>query len=503
MAKIAEQSELPPLRLERESRKPLSQQLQGEIARAILDGRLKPGARLPSTRRLSSDLGLARNTVNAAYDQLLAEGYIECAVGSGTRVAPALPSDIGLRAGQQNHRARRPGPQLSQRGARLTAAMRSARTMEARGPAVGSPDLETFPIKQWKRFMTQQIAALPSAAFGYSHPAGYAPLRKAIADHLGRTRGMSVSAEHVIVVAGTQQALDLAARILLDLGDSILFEDPGYLGARMAFLAAGVTLQPVPVDAEGMEIGRAWHLDARAAYVTPAHQFPLGMTMSLARRLALLEWAEERNAWIFEDDYDGEYRYGSDPISAIASLDTSGRVVYIGTFSKVVSPALRIGFMVVPPPLLEQIATARRYSDRQSPIFEQAALAAFMESGAFARHVRRMRTIYEERRDVLVRALERHGKDLVEVEAPQTGLHVTAWLRGGIDDVRVAEAIGSGAAPLAALPISGYCMRPLRRGGLQVAFSQAPATAIEPAVRRIVEGIRKTTRSSSIARGKQ
>ncbi len=490
MAKTAGQGDLPLLRLDRKSQTPLHKQLHAEISRAVLDGRLKPGARLPSTRRLSSDLGIARNTANAAYDQLLAEGYVECAVGSGTRVASALPSHVAPRARQRERQTRSAkAPLLSRRGTQLTAATRSADSVEGRGPAIGAPDVSAFPLKQWKRLMARQIEALPRDQLAYTRSAGYAPLRSAIAEHLGRTRGMSVSPKQVIVVAGAQHALDLAARLFLDHGDSMLFEDPGYLGARIAFLAAGVTLRPVPVDAEGMVVDATRHTEARAAYITPAHQYPLGMTMSLARRLALLEWAEKANAWIFEDDYDGEYRYGSDPLSALASLDASGRVIYIGTFSKVLFPGLRIGFMVVPPNVAGRVASARGFTDRHSPIIEQATLAAFMRSGAFARHVRRMRSMYEERRAAVVRALERHGRGLVDVEAPQTGMHVTVWLPHQADDTRVAEGAAS-AAPLVVLPISGYCMRPLPRGGLQVGFAQAPIASIEPAVRRIVEAVR-------------
>jgi GntR family transcriptional regulator/MocR family aminotransferase len=491
MPKPPGQCGLPELAIDRASEQPLSRQIHAGIAKAILEGRLEPRAPLPSSRQLSVDLGVARNTVNSAYDQLVAEGYVECFVGSGTRVASALPAEIAL---AKHHTQRRRAmarhlPHLSRRGSRLTDETEAADRVERRGPAIGHPALEHFPFKIWSRLMAQQIRSLRSKQFGYTGSLGYGPLRRLIAEHVVRTRGISVESDHVIIMAGAQQALDVAARVLLDAGDRVLFEDPGYIGARMAFLAAEVTICPVPVDAEGMNIERARDPRARAAYVTPAHQFPLGMKMSLARRLAMLEWAEASNAWIFEDDYDGDHRYAGKPLSALASLDSSGRVVYIGTFSKVLFPGLRLGFMVVPPRIAQRVGSARGFVDRQCPILEQATLAAFIEQGYFARHIRRMRSVYAERRGALIRALQKHGGDALEVDAPETGMHVIAWLPEGASDVRIADAVGGGA--LTVLPLSGYCVRQLPRPGLVVGFSQSATSEIEPSARNVATVIRR------------
>ncbi|MGH7754663.1 MAG: PLP-dependent aminotransferase family protein [Vulcanimicrobiaceae bacterium] len=488
-------TELPIVALDRSSEVPLGRQLHATLARAILDGRLKAGARLPSTRRLSADLGVSRNTVNFAYDQLSAEGYIESAVGAaGSRVTSSLPAAVS-RAGLEPEAARTVGesrkPGLSRRGAAFSEAAAVTDAIELRAPGFGSPALDEFPMKLWKRLMTQTAARMPSLELGYGKPAGYFPLRELIAEHLGRTRGLNASPKQIIVVAGTQQALDLAARMLLDAGDRVLFEDPGYPGARTALLGSGAILHPVPVDAEGMNPNALPFSQrrARAAYLTPAHQFPLGTTMSLARRLALLEWADSCNAWIFEDDYDGEFRYAGNPLSALASIDTSERTVYIGTFSKVMFPALRIGFMVLPRDVAGRMVSARGYLDRQSPLFDQVALAAFMEQGHFVRHIRRMRAVYAERRATLVQALAEYGADLFHVDAPETGMRVIAWLRDDLDDKRIADAVDN--RGLTVVPLSAYYLEAPPRPALLIGFATVRLGAIEPDVRRIASAVRE------------
>ncbi len=494
MPKSAPESRLPPLQLDRLSATPLSRQLHAELVRVILDTQLAAGTRLPSTRGLSADLGVARNTVNSAYDQLAAEGYVESHVGSGTCVARSLQVQTAATSRQRVVKTRR---HLSRRGARTYAATLLADAFESADPRVGHPDLDEFPFAIWKRLLSRQIDGLARRAFGYPNARGYEPLQGAIVQHLARTRGMNAAADQVIVVSGTQQALDLCTRALLDVGDHVLFEDPGYIGAQMAFVAGGLTICPVPVDDEGMDVARSPVRSARAAYVTPAHQYPLGAQMSLSRRLALLEWARSCDAWIFEDDYDGEYRHAGEPLSSLTSLDASGRVIYIGTFSKVLFPALRLGFIVAPSDLAERIASIRGYADRSSPILEQATLAAFIEQGYFAQHLRRMRALYAERRALLLSALREHAGALVDVVVPETGTLVVLWLPKGVDDRRLARAVGN-AGPLAVLPISGYCVRPPNRLGLLVSFTQARVEQIEPAVRdlaRVVRRLRRAGRS--------
>ncbi|HTU80894.1 MAG TPA: PLP-dependent aminotransferase family protein [Candidatus Acidoferrales bacterium] len=486
--KTAARSELRPLKLDRASDKPLNRQIHGEIAAAVLAGKLKPGSRLPSTRMLSNELGVSRNTVNAAYEQLAAEGYIESAVGAGTRIASLLPADL---LGQS--RSQRPGkvraPRLSRRGAAMARATVPFDVVERRAPGIGEPAIELFPFRIWKHLMARQFDSLAKSELGYANPAGFLPLREQIATYLESTRGIRVSSRRILVVAGTQQALDLVARLLLDAGDRVLVEDPGYPGARAALLAACAELVPVSVDAEGMDVGslRHPHRKARAAYVTPAHHFPLGATMTLGRRLALLEWAEGSNAFILEDDYDGEFRYAGSPLSAIASIDTGGRVIYIGSFSKLLYPSLRLGFMVLPEELLPRIVSVRGFTDRHSPVVEQATLAAFMGEGHFARHVRQMRAIYEQRRSALIEALSRHAGDLVDVVAPETGMHLLVGLRG-LNDKRAAEAIGP--QKLAIVPISNYYHRSRRCDVLLLGFAQCTPDDVDRSVRNLAKAVR-------------
>jgi GntR family transcriptional regulator/MocR family aminotransferase len=468
MAKTAWQTDLP-LSIDRAADKGLSRQIYTEIARAILDSRLLPGARLPSARGLGKELNVARNTVNSAYDQLAAEGYIERVVGSGSKVSASVRVQPFLGAQKLSAKQRR--PRLSRRGTELTNGTLAVLKDEFGAKYIGDPALDAFPIKLWKRLVARQLERLSPDELGYGVPGGYKPLRDVIAEYLARTRRMTVSPEQVIVVAGAQHALDLTARLLLDAGDGVLFEEPGYPGARAAFVAAGATLCPVRIDDEGMDLESlpSRKRGARLAYTTPAHQFPLGPTLSLRRRLALLEWAQDVNAWIIEDDYDGEFRFAGNPLSALASLDRSGRVIYIGTFSKVVLPALRLGFMVVPESLAERTLAARKYTDRHSPLLEQAALAAFMEEGHFARHIVRMRAIYAERRSALMNAFRKHAQDLFDVIAPETGVHVIARLRTRMDDKMAADVVRT--CGLAAMPLSSYYVGMPKSRGFLVSFA--------------------------------
>src|SRR5262245_38120039 len=334
------------LGLDRASGVPFYRQIYDGVREAILSGRLRPGARLPSTRVLAADLETSRNTVLAAFGQLLAEGYVEGRVGAGTTVARTLPETL-LRARPEAAGTERPGrrPRLSRRGALLvgTRAALGRGAIAAHPFRPGLPGLETFPFDLWTRLIARRWRRVPRQLLDYGDPAGYAPLREAIAAYLGEARAVRCEATQVIVVTGAQQAVDLAARVLLDPGETAWVEDPGYQGARGALVAAGIRLASVPVDVEGLAVRRGARSapGARLVYVTPSHQYPLGVTMSLQRRLALLEWASASGAWILEDDYDSEYRYAGRPLAALQGLDTAGRVIYAGTFSKVLLPAPR------------------------------------------------------------------------------------------------------------------------------------------------------------------
>jgi GntR family transcriptional regulator/MocR family aminotransferase len=464
-----------PLHLDAAQAEPLYQQLYAEIRAAILGGRLAAGARLPSSRELAAGLGVARATVVGAFEQLLAEGYLESRVGSGTFVARDLPDDLlQARAPRAGLGAAPPGgPTLSQRGAALATIPVSASTGDRGLPRpfeAGLPDIAGLPLEQWARLAARCYAAPPPELLSYGDPAGYRRLREAIAAYLAAARGVRCSAEQVIIVAGSQQGLDLAARLLLDPGDLAWVEDPGYVGVRGAFTAAGAALVPVPVDDEGLDVAAGMRLAPRArlAYVTPSHQFPLGVTMSLARRLALLEWARAADAWLLEDDYDSEYRYAGRPLAALQGLDDSGRVLYLGTFSKVLFPALRLGYLVVPPALADAFAAARALADRNPPGLEQAILAEFIAEGQFARHIRRTRALYAVRQRTLLKALCPLA-DRLALAPAAAGMHLVGYLPPGADDTAYARA--AAAQGVRAVSLSAYATRPLTRGGLVLGYS--------------------------------
>ncbi len=330
---------------------------------------------------------------------------------------------------------------------------------------------------------------LPSALLGYGHPSGYRPLREEIAAYLGAARAVRCVWEQVIVVSGSQQALDLAARVLLDPGDAAWVEDPGYAGARGALTGAGARLVPVPVDEEGLRVsaGMARCADARLAHVSPSHQYPLGATMSLPRRLELLAWASRAGSWVIEDDYDSEFRYTGRPVEALQGLDAEGRVIYVGTFSKVLSPALRLGYLVVPPDLVDPFTAARELADRHAPTVEQATLARFIAEGHFARHVRRMRALYAERQVALVSAAARDLPGLVDVGPAEAGMHLVGWLPADADDREASRRAEAGGVEANALSL--YGIEPLRRGGLLLGYAAVDEAGIRDGVRRLAAAL--------------
>ena len=421
--------------LDRTLKEPLHRQIYGQIREGILSGRLRPGRPLPSTRALAGELGVSRNTVLLAFDQLLSEGYIEGRVGSGTYVtrvvpdrllhAPAKPPAAASRAEDRG---------LSQRGERL-AALLPPRAVTFPTFALGMPDVDSFPTEIWGRIMGRLWRAAPRDLFTARDPRGYAPLRTAIADYLRSVRALDCDRDQVMVTSGAQAGLDLAARVLLDRGDRVWMEEPGYRGLRAALVAAGAEAVPVPVDAEGIrvDVGRRAAPDARLAAVSPSHQFPLGVTMSLGRRLALLEWARETGAWILEDDYDSEYRYAGRPLAALQGLDRAGRVIYVGTFSKVMFPSLRLGYLVLPHDLVEPFCRARAAIDDHASMVAQPALAEFLNDGYFSAHVRRTRALYAERQEVLVDAVRRRLSGLLRIAPSEAGMHLVAGIEPDAD----------------------------------------------------------------------
>jgi GntR family transcriptional regulator/MocR family aminotransferase len=479
------------LHLDRRSRVPLQRQLYDEIRTAILSGRLAPGARVPATRVLASDSGTSRNTVSGAFDQLLSEGYLEGKVGSGTYVARTLPEDL-LRV------MRQPGPSrpvvaracLSRRGRMLGAipvSLRSREIATEHAFRTGLPAFDEFPRALWARLGARLLRHAPAAILTYGDPAGYRPLRRAIAEYLRAARGVSCSAEQVIVTAGSQQALDLSARLLLDPGDAAWVEDPGYLGARGALRAAGVRSIPVPVDSGGLSVveGEKRAPGARLACVTPSHQYPLGMTMPLSRRTALLAWARRHHAWIVEDDYDSEFRYSGRPLQALQGLDPIGCVIYTGTFSKVLFPSLRLGYMVVPESLVDTFVSARALADRHPPGLEQAVVAEFLAEGHFARHVRRMRTLYAERQEALVAALGGELAGAIEASPAEAGMNLAAWLRGNASDSQLSQKAAQ--VGVVVTPVSAYAVEVKPRPGLLLGYAAFSTRQIREGVRKLAE----------------
>jgi GntR family transcriptional regulator/MocR family aminotransferase len=458
-----------PLSLDRQDTQPAYRQIYQRLRDAILAGDLAPGARLPSTRSLASQLATARGTVSFAYELLAGEGYILARGAAGTIVDP----ELGAR----------------RRGARGPAMPRRAAPPATPAPAaplpfqMGLPALDAFPRKLWSRLAARRARGLAAGALAYQDPAGAPALRRALVAYLGIARGIACRAEQIFVTAGFQGALGLIAQTLLRRDDQVWIEDPGYFLARQALALAGARLVPVPVDRDGLDVaaGIARAGAARFAVVTPAHQAPLGVMLALPRRLALLAWAARAGAWIIEDDYDSEFRYRGRPLPALKSLDERGRVVYAGTFSKVLFPGLRLGYLVVPDPLVERFALACALLQPQAAPLPQAIAAEFITEGHFARHIRRMRQLYADRRAALVAALR--AQLALAIDSPPGGMHVLARLPAGTDDQALAaRARDAGLAPsaLSAAAIEAAC-----GAGLLLSFTNIAATDATRAVRRL------------------
>lgn len=469
----------------------LYRQLYNNLRAAILSGRLKRGSRLPSTREMAVSLNVSRNTVLNAFEQLLAEGYLETAPASGTFVSLHLPE--GERA--TDRAALRAVLGKPPRWSRLAESLSTVPSLTVgdqgaerpRAFRAGLPALDAFPFKLWGRLVARRARHVDKALLDYQATAGYRPLREAIAAHVTVSRQVRCAADQVVIVSGSQGALDLVARLLVDPGDPVWLEDPGYLGARGAFAGAGARIVPVPVDAEGLrvDVGRKRCPEARLAYLTPSHQFPLGVTLSLQRRLDLLAWARAANAYVVEDDYDSEYRFHGRPLAALQGLDDSGRVIYVGTFSKTLFPALRLGYLILPPTLLDTFLAARAYTEVHAPPLEQGALADFLVDGHFGRHLRHMRALYAERRATLLRALD--GLPL-EPYAADTGMHGIAWLPRGTDDAAVARAAAGHGVDVT--PLSRFSLGRHTRPGLLLGYAGVSPAEIWAGARRLAPALK-------------
>jgi GntR family transcriptional regulator/MocR family aminotransferase len=404
----------------------LHRQIYQEWRRGILTGRFHPGDRAPSSRELASTLNVSRSTVTQAYEQLVAEGYLESAHGSGTYVCRHIPDELLQARRSMVNRNTACGPvRLSRYGRRL----REDFNFPPAVPgiirfSIGRPDLDQFPFRIWRKLLTRQLREARPEIFDYADlSSGYEPLRREVAAMLSRARAVRCTPEQVIIVNGSQQGLDFCVRLLLEPGDVAAVEDPGYQGAHRIFSAYGATLRPARIDSEGIVI-RDLGKKPRVVYVTPSHQFPTGVSMSLARRLELIAWARRSGAILIEDDYSSEYRYSGPPLPALQGLADEVPVIYLGTFSKIMFPGLRIGYVVVPQPLVKLFARAKWLADRHTPLLEQAALTDFISEGHLERHIRRMRRLYGRRREVLVDAVEQHFGAKAQMLGDAAGMHV-------------------------------------------------------------------------------
>jgi GntR family transcriptional regulator/MocR family aminotransferase len=475
--------------VQRDAPQPLYRQIYASLRQAILQQQLQPGVRLPSTRDLADMLDVSRNTVMNAFDLLLAEGYVETRVGAGTYVTGQLPEAF-LQAYNAPPQTEMHGPSrtVSQRGQILAAHYRELNWRRHPAFAPSSPDLDAFPFATWARLAARIYRQNPRPLLQYGQdPRGYGPLREALAGYLRSARGVRCHTDQVIIVAGSQQGLYLAGQVLLDRGDRIWVEDPGYVGGHGALRFAGAEFVPVPVDEEGLD-PEAAPAAARAAYVTPSHQFPLGYTMSLARRTRLLQWAAEEDGWIIEDDYDSAFRYSGPPLASLQGLDSGRRVIYVGSFSKVLFPGLRMGYLVVPEDLVGAFLVARGAINLFLPVIPQATLAAFIDGGHFTRHLRRMRIHYRRRRDAFVAALDKQLGDLLTIGPANAGLHLTAWLPSKLDGATVQAEAAKRQITVQAL--ATLSLRPPARDGLVMGFGNVDAAEMDEKVQLLAQAVR-------------
>ncbi|MBB2931782.1 GntR family transcriptional regulator/MocR family aminotransferase [Paraburkholderia silvatlantica] len=483
--------------LDKESAEPAYRQLLQLMQQAILTGRLAPGARLPSSRTLAGDLGVARNTVLHVYDQLGAEGYVISTTGSGTYVADTRPDSAAVSTptpasapADEDDDASGASPRgdMSMRGQRLIdEAGVSARQWGAFMPGV--PDVAEFPARTWSRLQARLWKSANHGLLTYAPGGGYRPLRRALSDYLRVARSVRCTPDQIIITTGIHQSIDLAVRLLADHGDTAWVEEPCYWGARSVLQSSGLKLAPIPVDDEGLNPREQDLRDPpRIALVTPSHQYPLGMVMSLARRRTLLEYARQHKVWIVEDDYDSEFRYGSRPLASLQGLDESDRVIYVGSLGKLLFPGLRIGYMVVPERLAATFRTGVAELYREGQLMQQAVLAEFIMDGYLTSHVRRMRTLYGERRQLLIDAVTRHFGDALPVMGDEAGLHFVLGLPDHADDRAVAAAAYD--AGVIVRPLAAYYSVRQARKGLLTGYACVPHEEIEPAfatLARVIE----------------
>lgn len=475
------------IHLDSASNIPLYQQLTDKIRHGVLEGRLKPKQKLPSSRSLAKSLAISRSTVTQSYEQLESEGYLTTSRGSGTYICQQIPDEWLQCQTVEPITTKTPKDfSLSRFGHNLI----SLGSLEVSEPEheisfrYGNPAIAYFPMSQWRKLLTRHAENSPALLNYAPDAAGYFPLRVEIANYLGRSRAVRCTPEQIIVINGSQQALDLIARLVLDSGDWVAMEDPGYLGARHCFMGQFAQIQPIPVNSSGLDVSALSNYQQfKLVYVTPSHQFPTGVTMSLSQRIALLQWAEKTNTLIIEDDYDSEYRYESQPIPALQGMDRGGSVIYIGTFSKILFPSLRIGYLVVPPDWIPIVSKAKWLCDRFCPILEQYALTDWIKLGHFDRHIRRMRSLYNLRRQALIKAFEQYFGDRVTILGAKAGMHVMVRIDTHLSDELVIQK--AAAEGIGLISARGYYLQPQRQGEFIFGYGQLSEELIEEGIFRL------------------
>jgi GntR family transcriptional regulator/MocR family aminotransferase len=473
--------------VDRKAETPLHKQIYDGFRASILRRELRPGQRIPSSRELAAELRVSRFPVLNAYSQLLAEGYFESRVGAGTFVSGSLPEQrMSVTLPNTASIQTRSGPRPVAQRSFLYPTFHGHPAVFGWGAfGVHQPAFDQFPFQTWSSLVARHSRNPGASAIHYVNPLGTDRFREAIADYLRTARGVKCDISQIMIVSGSQQALDITARVLFDPGDPVWIEEPGYRLQRSVLMAAGCRLIPIPVDEEGMDVaaGIRTRRKAKAAFVTPSHHYPLGVTMSASRRLQLLNWAQHSGAWIVEDDYDSEYRYESLPIASLHGLDVNQRVIYIGTFSKVMFASLRLGYIVIPPDLVERFTAVRHVMDIFPPYLYQEVLSDFINEGHFTRHIRKMRQVYSEKRTALVESLRAEFGDEVEIHGAEAGMHLAITLQEELQDVEIA--IKAARERLWLWPLSPSYIGEKSRKGFVLGFGSAPRDLIPQYVRHL------------------
>lgn len=457
--------------IDRDSPVPIYRQLDAALRKMILQRALRPAQKLPSTRELAIELGVSRITVKSVYEQLVAEGYAEAKTGAGTFVAQGLDAEISPKVSVPRHQVNRPSIELSAQARMAVSSKATVRHGATGGFRPGVPALDLFPAKVWNRYLLDAMTGNQRRDLSYGEITGSLALRNAVAQHLADARGMQVDPAQIVITSGGQQAFVLIAFCLLERGDTVWYENPGHIAGRDVMRTMGARVAPVPIDDEGLDLDHAisHHPKPKIIFTTPSHQQPLGTTMSLVRRLALLSYAQDNAAWIIEDDYDSEFRYRGRPLPALSALDTERRVFYVGTFSKSMFAAMRLGYVVVPPELVDTFAKARNLLGQSTSAVVEIAMARFMEDGRFAEHIRKMRRTYRERRNILYECLLGQCAEHLDIQPTDAGMHMLAWLKNGVEDNKAHKLLLD--AGVESLPLSVYTFEPIERQALVLGFS--------------------------------